>query len=83
MFDKSLLQDKFHKFDPLGIGEWAPMSEYDSIIDEIIQVPLTSEREFLVKTTSVIHELFNPEELEKTPEEIKSFIQDQIGRAHV
>ena len=41
----------------------------------IIQVPLISEREFLVKTTSTVHKSFNPEELEKAPEEIMVFLQ--------
>lgn len=71
-----IFRSKARNFDPLGIGAWAPLSEFDYMIPIIEDLAGLSEREFIAQATAYFMGCFSGNELVRSEEDVEFFFKD-------
>ena len=76
MTNRDIFRAKVREFDPLGIGAWAPESEFDYMLPEIDAMAGLEESDFVAKATDYFMNCFDNGELARTRQEVETFFKD-------
>lgn len=76
MTNRDTFRTKIREFDPLGIGAWAPLSEFDYMIETIEGISGLPEDDFVSRAMAYFVGCFAEGELVRPEDEVKSFLHD-------
>jgi hypothetical protein len=75
MSHQDVFRTKVRQFDPLGIGAWAPESEFDYMLPVIDSMADLGEPAFVAKATTFFVGCFDEGELVRTRQEVETFFK--------